>query len=59
MTALLEAVDFFPSPHERLRVVGRVGAESAGVGGYGHEKNSPTPEPSRPLRFAPRGEGRK
>jgi hypothetical protein len=59
MAALLEAVDFFPSPHERLRVVGRVGAESAGVGGCGHEKNSPTPDPSPPLRFATRGEGRK
>ncbi len=48
---------FLPSPREPLRAVGRVGAESAGVGGCTREKGPPTPDPSPPLRFATRGEG--
>src|ERR1700729_3787381 len=59
MAALLEAVDFFPSPHERLRVVGRVGAESAGGGGCGAGGGGgaavtkrPPPPPTPPRRFA-------
>jgi len=56
---VLEIEAFFPSPHELLRVVGRVGAESAGVGGRRYKKNPPTPDSSPPLRFATRGEGRK
>ena len=50
---------FKTSPHEPLRVVGRVGAESAGVGGCLHKEGPPTPDPSpaTPLRFV--GEGRR
>jgi hypothetical protein len=50
---------FFPFPHELSRVVGRVGAESAGVGGRSHKKDPPTPDPSPPHRFATRGEGKR
>jgi hypothetical protein len=58
MAARSKTEAFFPSPHELLRVVGRVGAEGAGVGGWRQEENPPTPDPSPPLRFATRGEGR-
>ncbi len=56
---------FRPSPQERLRVVGRVGAEGAGVGGGRRKEDPPTPDieselrspRTPPLRFATRGEG--
>ena len=47
----------FPSPRELLRAVGRVDAESVGVGGFVCTRTPPTPDPSAPLRCAARGEG--
>ena len=47
-----------PSPRERQRVVGRVGAQGAGVGGLSPPNEvPPTPDPSTPLGSASRGEG--
>ena len=66
MAGRLELDACFPSPHERQRVVGseasrlalEVGAEGAGVGGRSYREKKP-PDPSPPLRFAPREEGRR
>jgi error-prone DNA polymerase len=44
-------------PPRAQRVVGRVDAEGVGVGGPSVGKLPPTPDPSPPLRFAPRGQG--
>jgi hypothetical protein len=48
-----------PSARERLRAVGKVGVEDAGVGGDRRKKEPPTPDPFPPLRCATRREGRR